>query len=178
MHKLLLLVLLLFPSFVYSKYYDNNIMTIEAKLFPKILVLEESIKENSSGKLIIAIVANKENLYAAMIFKNKILSNYPNTIDGKKVTVYVSNFKNLNKEHIDGIIVLGHASEELKEIALWANQNKIVSFVYDYSNLKYGFLASIYIGKTTKPYLNKSTILKYNFTFDAYLLQLSKINSI
>ena len=181
MIKFIITFLLLLSTSLFAKYYDNNIMTIEAKLFPKIALLEQSIKESTSDKLKIKIVANKDDFYAANIFKNKILSNYPDPIRDKKIIVDILTFEPSTIENIkdaDAIIVMTHKPEKLIKIASWANQNKIVSFVYDYSNLKYGFLASIYIEKTTKPYLNKQTIIDYNFIFDSYFLQLSKINSI
>ena len=171
-----IVILLLFSSMLCAKYYDNTIITIEAKLFPKIALLEQSIKDSNSTTLKITIVAD-DDFYEAKIFKKNILSNYPNPIRNKKIIVDISNFNTIKMKSTDAIIVLTHQPEKLKKIALWANQNKIVSFVYDSSNIKYGFLASIYIGKSTKPYLNKQTIIDYNFIFDAYFLQLSKINS-
>jgi hypothetical protein len=74
----------------------------------------------------------------------------------------------------DALLVLSHEPKELEIIALWANNNKIVTFAYEPGSLEYGLIASIYIGKTTKPYLNNHMIKKYGFIFDSYLLQLSK----
>ena len=178
MIKYIIPFLLLLSTSLLAKYYDNNVMTIEAKLFPKIALLEQSIKDSSSDKLEITIIANKDDFYAADIFKNKILSNYPKPIRDKQIIIDILTYKPSKMRNVDAIIVMSHKPKKLTEIASWANENHIVSFTYDYSNLKYGFLASIYIQKTTKPYLNKQTIIDYNFIFDGYFLQLSKINGI
>ena len=95
-------------------------------------------------------------------------------IGKKKIIVSISEFNDPNINFPDAVIVLSHEDKELQKIASWANKNTIVSFAYDPSYLNYNLLASIYIGKSTKPYLNRKIIKKYNFIFDPYLLQLSK----
>ena len=176
MIKNTILILSLLSSILFAKQYDTRIMAIEAKLFPKIALLEQHIKKNPSKTLKITILANEIDFNAADTFKAKIISNYPNPIGNKQIVVNVLEFNPVTIKHPDVIIVLSHNSVKLEAIASWANRNKIVSFVYDPAYLKHGFLSSIYIGKSTKPYLNKRTILDYNFIFDSYLLQLSKIN--
>ncbi|MEA3330922.1 MAG: hypothetical protein U9Q29_04430 [Campylobacterota bacterium] len=152
-------------------------MTIEAKLFPKIALLEQDIKQSSSKLLKITIVANEMDFNAAEYFKRKIELNYPNEIREKLIIVNISKFKPSTMQNPDVIIVLSHQPKEQRTIALWANQNKIVSFAYDSSDLNYGILSSIYIGKSVKPYLNRKIIKEYNFIFDSYLLQLSKFTN-
>ena len=155
--------------------YDSIVMAIEAKLFPKIALLEQHIKNDPSNILKISIVAKELDLDDASAFKDKIMSNYPNKLGNKQLHVRLDTFETIQKQSVDMIIVLSNNNEELENIASWANQNHIVSFAYDSGHMKYGFLASIYIGKSTKPYINKDVMLKYNFIFDSYLLQLSKI---
>lgn len=149
-------------------------MNIEAKLFPKIAILEENIAHNPSPYLNIIIVYKEPDYDAARNFKQKIESTYPDKIGKKKVIVSLTKFESLQIANMDALLVLSHELNELEMIALWANKNKIVTFTYEPAFLEYGFIASIYIGKTTKPYLNSQTIKKYNFVFDSYLLQLSK----
>jgi hypothetical protein len=159
-----------------AKEYDATVMNIEAKLFPKIAILEENIANNPSPYLSIIIVYKEPDYDAAQNFKQKIESTYPDKIRKKKVIVGLAQFESLNIANMDALLVLSHEPDELEMIALWANKNKIVTFAYEPAFLEYGFVASIYIGKTTKPYLNSQTIKKYNFVFDSYLLQLSKFN--
>lgn len=168
------LLFLFFSTILFARYYDTNIMTIEAKLFPKIAMLEKNIKQNPSMVLVITILANEKDYRVAKHFKRKIKSNYPNLIGKKRIVVNISEFMPLTMPNPDAIIVLSYKPKELEAIALWANQNKIVSFAYDSSDLSYGILSSIYIGKSIKPYLNRKIIQEYNFVFDSYLLQLSK----
>ena len=171
------LLFLLLSTLLFAKQYDSRVITIEAKLFPKIALLEQHIKQNPSALLSITILAKEIDFDVAEDFKTKIKASYPEMIGGKKVVVNISRFKPLTKEHQDAVIVLSHEPKELEEIVLWANKNKILSFAYDPYYLKYGIVSSIYIGKSTKPYLNRKTIQEYSFTFDPYLLQVSKFYS-
>ena len=177
MIRRVLLSFLLLSTLLNAKQYDSNIIAIEAKLFPKIALLEQNIKQNPSTKLNIIILAKEIDFDIAEDFKTKIESSYPSMIGGKKVVVNILEFNDSDTNHSDAVIVLSHGNKELQKIALWANKNKIVSFAYDPSYLDYNLLASIYIGKSTKPYLNRKIIKEYNFIFDSYLLQLSKFKN-
>lgn len=158
----LFLLLLVLSVLLRAKEYNDTVMDIEAKLFPKIALLEERIANNPSPYLTIAIIYTEPDYNVAQNFKQKIESCYPNKLRDKKVLVTLA------------LLVLSHEPRELEIIALWANKNKIVTFAYEPAFLEYGLTASIYIGKATKPYLNNSIIKKHGFVFDPYLLQLSK----
>jgi len=160
---------------LFATQYDSTVMAIEAKLFPKIALLEQHIKNDPLSMLQISIVAKELDLDEASAFKDKIMSNYPKKLGNKEMHIRLDTYETIRQQAVDMIIVLSNNNEELENIASWANQNHIVSFAYDSGHMKYGFLASIYIGKSTKPYINKDVMLKYNFIFDSYLLQLSKI---
>ena len=154
--------------------YDCTIIDIEAKLFPKIALLEKHIKDDKSKFLNISILSSEIDAYFANKFKNSLNSHYPDAISNKKIIVKTAIFHNNMLERPDAVIVLYHSPKELKQIAAWANQNNIISFAYDREYLKHGILASIYIGKFIKPYFNGESMKKYGFVFDSYLLQLSK----
>lgn len=170
----LFFLLLVLSVLLGAKEYDNTVMDIEAKLFPKIALLEESIAHNPSPNLTITIICTEPDYDVAQNFKQKIEFYYPNKLRDKKVLVTLAQFGDTHIENADALLVLSHEPHELEIIALWANKNKIVTFAYDPAFLEYGLIASIYIGKDTKPYLNNSIIKKYGFVFDPYLLQLSK----
>jgi len=165
---------LMFSSLLFANQYNDTIVDIEAKIFPKIALLEESVALNKSKYLKITILAQKIDFDTALSFQKSIEFYYPKTINNKKITVSIqnSNFKDLN--HTDAIISLYNTEQNLKNIALFANQKHIISFAYDPSYLTYGFLSSIYIGKSTQPYFNTKILKSYNFIFDPYLMQLSK----
>ncbi|MBU1927457.1 hypothetical protein KKG77_00490 [bacterium] len=171
--KLFFLFLVL-SALLGAKEYDDTVMNIEAKLFPKIALLEESIANNPSPYLTIAIVYTEPDYDVARKFKQKIESCYPNKLRDKKVLVTLAQFRSSHIVDTDALLVLSHEPKDLEIIALWANKNKIVTFAYEPAFLEYGLTASIYIGKATKPYLNNTIIKKYGFVFDPYLLQLSK----
>lgn len=166
--------LLLFLSLQLSaSQYNSTVIELEAKLFPKMLLLSENIKKHASTLHIVIIAKDSAN-YSARVFKENIEKNYAKKLQNREVVVQIKEFTDAKKSNADGVIVLYHSAEELTKIATWANEHKIPSFAYDPAHLEYGILASLYIGATTKPYLNKNTISKYNFSFDPYLLKLSK----
>ncbi|MBA1432321.1 MAG: hypothetical protein FAF04_01705 [Epsilonproteobacteria bacterium] len=174
MIKRVLALLFLILLQLSAKQYDSNIIDIEAKLFVKIALLESSIQKSDNTLLRIYIVAKQIDNSAAMQFKNAIQADYPDMLLNKKIVVKAVHFQDAVKQKPDAIIVLEHTEQKLREIAKWANENKIVSFAYDPAYLEYGVLVSLYFGKTTQPYLNKKIIQEYGFVFDPYLIQLSK----
>ena len=170
-----LTLLVLLSLQLFARQYDNTLLDIEAKLFPKIAMLEKNTKNISSPNLSIAIISQEIDLDIAHKLKSRILKNYPDKILNKKIVIEIRNSKDILTKEIDAIIILHHPKEVLLSIASWANRRNVLSFAYDAADLDYNILASIYIGKTTKPYLNTKIIKKYGFTFDPYLLQLSKL---
>ena len=156
--------------------YDPLIMDIEAKLFPKIALMEKNIQNKTDTSLDIVIIAKEVDISYAKLFQKKITKRYPSALLGRKIipsVILFSKYKKLTKLP-DVIIVLAYRPKEMQSISKWANQHKIVSFVYDPKDLQYGFLGSVFIGLSVKPYLNKSIIKEYGFEFEPYLLQLSK----
>jgi len=152
--------------------YNSTILELEAKIFPKIILLNEGISKDSK-ELHIFIISKEIDYNTAYKLKKLINYNYPDTLMGKKVCVDIKEFQEFQTLP-DALIVLYHCKKQLTKIALWANTHNIISFAYDPSYMEYGILGSLYIGKSTKPYLNKNIIQKYNFTFNPYLLELSK----
>ena len=174
MIKRVCFLLLLLSVQLFSQQYDMNIVYIEAKLFPKIALLEKQIQKSDAPDLNIYIFAKDIDLDVAQSFKSKIEANYPNILLNKKIIVRIMNFTQDIKHKPAAIIVLQHSKKELQKIAMWANKNKIITFAYDPIDLNVGLLVSIYIGKTIQPYLNKQIIKQYGFIFNPYLMQLSK----
>ncbi len=152
--------------------YDETILELEAKLFPKIILLSDDIQKKSDI-LSIYIIAQDVDKKSAIYLKELIHSNYPEKISGKKIEVAIKKFM-LFKKKPDAIVVLNHNAKQLTKIAYWANTHKVISLTYDPYYMRYGLLASLYIGKATKPYLNSAVMKKYNFNFNPYLLKLSK----
>ena len=165
-------LLLLLQVYIFAAHYNPTIIELEAKLFPKMLVLSEELKKDAPN-LYICIITKETDMRHAQLFKEIIQKNYKEKLTGKNVVVTIRNFDDI-EHYPDGIIVLQHTQKEIERIANWANANKIVSFSYDPTYLEHGILASLYIGVSTKPYLNREIIKKYKFRFNPYLLELSK----
>ena len=169
--KLLLLYFLVVSS-LSALEYDATILELEAKIFPKMLLFSDSL-DKKSQKLSIYIIAQEIDVKNAEYLQDLIHTYYPEKISGKKIEVSIKEFQEFSKKP-DAIIVLDCDEERLHKIANWANKNGVISLAYDPYYMSYGILASLYIGKSVKPYLNSVTMKKYNFSFNPYLLKLSK----
>lgn len=167
-----LLFFLLLSLELYAHHYNSTLVEIQAKIFPKMAMLSEDI-EKEKTVLNIVILAQKSDFRDAKEFKKSIKLQYPDKLKQKSLEISIKKFSEL-KESPDMIIVLKHTQEDLKKIATWANTRKVLTFAYDPYYLDFGILASLYLGVTTKPYLNKEVMQKYNFHFNSYLLELSK----
>jgi len=155
-----------------ATHYNSTVLELEAKLFPKIILLSEQVDKDAIY-LDIYIITKEIDKESAQELKYLIEDYYPEKISGKTIRVTLREFENFKKKP-DALIVLHHSAKELEKIALWANKNRIISLAYDPSYMQYGIIASLYIGKVTKPYLNREVMQKYNFKFNPYLLKLSK----
>lgn len=175
MIKRVFLLFFITVSLLAAKQYDTTVMAIQAKLFPKIALLEQHIKNSGASTLDITILAIDIDRHAAEDFKQEIEWAYPKGIAGREIVVNVEAFHaDTELEKPDAVIVLSHEPAELEAIAAWANENRIVSFTYDPFYLEKGFLVSIFFGKAARPYLNRKVINDNSFVFDHYLLKLSK----
>jgi hypothetical protein len=172
MMKKILTLLLLASLQLFATQYNSTVFDIEAKLFPKMVMLSRDLDQEDKY-LDLYILTQERDEHYAQEFKSAIETNYTHELRNKIVRVSIKQFQNLKKLP-DAVIVLQHSPKELEEIALWANTHKIISLAYDPSYMDYGILGSLYIGITTKPYLNKEIIKKYRFSFNPYLLELSK----
>lgn len=159
---------------VFAAQYDNTILDIEAKLFPKIAVLEKGVQEDTSPHLKLVILSQEMDLNIAESLKKKIRGSYPDTLAGKKIEISIKTDPSKISIQTHAIITLYQSKKTLIQLSAWANTHKILSFSYDPADLEYGILASIHIGLSTKPYLNDTVIRENNFIFNSYLLQLSK----
>jgi len=168
----LLLLLLLLQMEILASHYNSTILELEAKLFPKMLFLSDNLKKEAS-RVHICIVSKERELHNAENFKKAIEHNYRNGIMGKSIFVSIATLETI-RNYPDAVIILYHSEKELRRVANWANNNKVLSFSYEPSYLEFGVLASIYIGVSTKPYLNKTVIKRFKFGFNPYLLELSK----
>lgn len=165
-------LLLLAQIALVASHYNSTLMELEAKLFVKMALLSQDINK-SKTTLDITIVTQKHDSYYATEFKNLIEQNYSENIMQKKVLVRIEEFEKLSYD--TEVLIFLHAPEKLlRKLIATANSKKIMTFSYEPSYLVYGVLGSLYIGVSTKPLLNKDVIREYGFTFNPYLLELSK----
>ncbi|MBN2816701.1 MAG: hypothetical protein JXQ67_08455 [Campylobacterales bacterium] len=158
---------------LFASHYNSTILELEAKIFPKMLMLCENLADLNRSVHISIIVQEQDKHYAQEL-KTAIDTHYKQGLMDKRIEVSINQFQTLTHKP-EAVIIFHHAQKEVEEIAQWANTHKIVSFAYEPSYLEYGVLASIYLGASTKPYINTKTLKEYNFIINPYLLKLSKL---
>lgn len=173
--KKLFTTLFLSTAILFANEYDKNVMLIESKLFPKIALMEKGVQNKTKKTLDIAILYKEIDYADAKQFLQEIQNQYPSALLGKTLHVTLKPLSRYTKLQTlpDVVIVLSYDAQTMQKIAAWANEHKILSFVYEPSDMRYGFVGSVHINKTVRPYLNKEIIKRYDFVFAPHLLQLS-----
>ncbi|MFZ2889625.1 MAG: hypothetical protein WA010_04045 [Sulfuricurvum sp.] len=137
--------------------------------------MEKGTKERIQSSIHFVIIASPTHQEAAKHFSNLILNQYPNGINDHPIRISIVSVKEaLNMKHVHGIILMIPPDETLLEpLIKHTYENKILTFCFDPSLLRYGAVISVYIGKNVKPYLNTSAIKQASFTFEYSFINLS-----
>jgi len=140
--------------------YINDLLIIEAKLYPKIVMLDKNIDGQS---LKIAVIYDEKNFLTAKKFQeylkinklNSFLLNENNKI--KKADAYVLAIKNPSQKLINKLL----------------KEHKLIFGVYPES-IK-NTMIGIYIGTKVKPIINPILIKKGKVCLNPIILKVSKI---
>lgn len=171
--KKLILLICFFPLYLWSVTYDPSLLQIGAKLFPKIMLMEQGTKERIHSTLTLIIVTDITHKEHAKRLLGIFESQKENTTPLKLRVVSPKEALEITDTH--GFIVLMKEEDYLLEgLIKHANKNKILTFSFDPNLLGKGAAVSLYIGKNVKPYLNLTTLKEVPFTFEYGFLKLSQ----
>ena len=152
-----ILILILFISFIFAN-LNKELLYIEAKLYPKIMMLVKDLK--NKNKIKVAIISNKKTYKIAKTLKDFIKNEKLKVDIIKKVNlnydVYILTYP-LNKKEIDKLI--SH-----KKIIFSTSSEDINSSMF-----------SIYIGARVYPYINPYLIKRADIKIDPILFKVGKI---
>jgi len=156
--KILVLSLLIF-SFSHGAEYDKSLLKAHAKLIPKIMLLDQSLKDKLiDGKVKILIAAESKDEQSAQmiaqyirdIYKSKLLK-YPLEIvfqDAQKLDMNVP---------ASAVYLLSLPKNEMKKVLDYIDKKGVISFVYNLDGLNQGALISIRLETKTTIYFNRSS---------------------
>ena len=154
--KILFLSLFLL-SILFSK-VNKEILLIESKIYPKIMMLIKNLEDKN--KIQVAIVSNHDTINSAEILKKLIRSSKLQVNIINKVNlhydVYITSYL-IKKEQIDGLISHG-------KILFSISPNYINNTMF-----------SIYIGPKVYAYINPYLIKKGNIKINPIIFKVGKI---
>jgi len=174
----LLITILLFSSFLFSKTLDNSLLDIHATIMPKVLLLEHNIEKRIKNKKIHITIAYEDNNYKDMKFlKNAIESKYPNGISGYQIIIDFINYSQFKKckMQTNVLYLLPSTENNIDKLIKDYRSCHAVTFAADKAYLKNNAMISIDVGKKVKPIVNLSAVKKSGISFKPVLLSISKV---
>lgn len=171
--KLLLLFLLTLGAWG----YEQQQLSMHAKVFEKILLLDSNLKQKLSDKNFVTVILfydEAEELDAARM-KRHILNASSNGEFPFPIEVELKRYKDFNGERAVAYYFLDSASpEKLSAIAEFAAREGIISFAYNYNYLAHGVMLSLRMEKKVYPILNPEAIKKSKINFNPILIRIAK----
>jgi len=169
--RLFLLLFVVVSVFAFDSMVQEKVVTLEAKLFPKIVKIDLNYKKKLiNGKIIMALVYDtKRNEKLAEIFKKVIESGTESEIKivmlplnkiSKNFTAYVLFLNPYNVKHF-----------------LKKGQNNKLVFAYDSFLLSKGAMISLEIGQKVKPIININALKRSGIKINPLFVKLSKVYS-
>ncbi|SFP57368.1 hypothetical protein [Hydrogenimonas thermophila] len=169
--RLFLLFFIVVTVFAFESMVQEKVVTLEAKLFPKIVKIDLNYKKKLiDGKILMALVYDtKKNEKLAEIFKKAIENSNDSEIEivllpldkiSKNFTAYVLFLNPYNVKHF-----------------LKKEQNDKLVFAYDSFLLSKGAMISLDIGEKVKPIINIHALKRSGIKINPLFVKLSKVYS-
>ncbi|WP_456401932.1 hypothetical protein [Hydrogenimonas sp.] len=160
-------LILIFLQTVWGYTYNDLLLDAQSRIYPKLLMLEEGIaaKHDKMPVIFTVVYAPEDEEVAARIVE-KIENYYDHSLGGVAFEVDMATFDELGSSfHSDAFFLLKGDEELMKKAVEFAQREKIVVFVYDFSDLKYGALFALTIEQSTVIYLNRSALHRTGVLF-------------
>ena len=170
-----LLILSIYVNSLNASLYDDETLTIFAKIIPRIVLMsnqKERIKEN----LEVCILNDKTDERTALSLIDKIHDAYPNGITNHPLKLTNPTYASIEKcENAQLIFLLDSNDKNIEKALVFARAHHSISFAYDPKYLENGANASIFLGRKVTPYLNINSLRKNGIEIDNLLIRISKI---
>ena len=171
----IMIILLLWSTFLFGYNYNNLLLQAQASIFPKILLLDKKIDNKLiDGKIIFTIIYDKNDYKAAQQINNYINENYKNYFDTYAYKINLVEISDFSLDTPASAIYMLNSAENVKKVAEIAKKKGIITFSYDINNLKDGLLFSLMLEKSTVLYLNKEYLYTKKIDFVDALLRMVK----
>lgn len=173
--KKIFTVLLFLKLIVFAQNYNDFLLRIQSKIYPKIILLDKKIdKKLINGKIMFGIVYDNDDFFIAQRVKELIKKIYGSRLDRyefKIIPIEMLNILDSKYADYSYLYILKSIPDRLKQLSLFVKKHNIITFTYDKEELKYGFLFSLDIEKKPIIYMNKK-VLNKDLEFTPYLYRI------
>lgn len=168
-------LLCLVAATLHASVYDDETLTIFAKITPR-MILMSSQKEKIKDNIQICVVNDKVDERSAISLIDKIHDAYPNGITNHPLALTNTTYASMEKCQNSPLIFLFNSNDKNIEKALqYSHDRNAMSISYDPKYLENGVNASLFFGKKVTPYLNINALRKNKIEVDNLLIRISKI---
>lgn len=162
-------------STIHASVYDDDTLTIFAKIMPR-MVLMSSQKEQITESIDICIASDKIDERTALTLIDKIHSSYPNGITNRQLKLINTTYSTLEKcQNSQLLFLLDSNDKNIEKTLQYAYSHRSLTMSYDPKYLENGIESSLFLGRKVTPYLNIYALRKNGIEIDNLLIRISKI---
>lgn len=171
----LLTLLCIATTTINASVYDDDTLTIFAKIIPR-MVLMSSQKERVKESIEICVASDKIDERTALSLMDKIESTYPNGITNHPLKLINTAYSTMEKcQNSQLIFLLDTNDKNIAKALQYAYDHTALTMSYDPKYLENGVESSLFLGRKVTPYLNITALRKNGVEIDNLLVRISKI---
>lgn len=175
--KLLLFLIFAYSSIFANSVYDLNLLRLQSKVFPKVVLADYDINEKVvDNKIVFTILYEEIDTNIAYKLKNMIEQNYQK-LKEFELELRLLQYKDFSQNEQLGtayIFLLGK-EKYITAISHFVAKNKRLSFSYDKSYIKYGAIFGLEISATVSLLLNFESLKQSKIKLENSIFKVAKI---
>jgi uncharacterized protein YjaZ len=171
--------LCLFLSSLYADgVYDLNVLSLQAKVFPKVILTDTDIaNKTSNNTIVITILYDKIDTQTAIQFQKMVQRNYK-TLKGFDLSVRLLQYKNFSQQKKLSsayFFLLTDNTKQLTSIAHEITKEHRLTFCYDEGYLDYGVMMGLDIREKVSLSLDLKTLKQSKIKLQNSIFKVVKI---
>lgn len=176
--KLFAFFLLFLPSLYADGVYDLNVLSLQAKVFPKVILTDTNIEnKTSNNKIVITVLYEKIDTQTAVQFQKMVQRNYK-TLKGFDLSVRLLEYKNFSQQKELSSAYFFLLTDNIKQLTSIANEitnEHRLTFCYDESYLDYGVMMGLDISERVSLSLDLKTLKQSKVQLQNSIFKVVKI---
>lgn len=175
--KLILFLIFTYVNIYANSVYDLNLLTLQSKVFPKVILSDYNINEKTiDNKIVFTILYEEIDTNIANKFKKMVEKNYPK-LKEFDVEIRLLEYKNFSQNtKLDSayFFLLGEEKKiiEISKVIIDGNR---LSFCYDKNYVDYGVIFGLEISSTVSLLLNLNSLKQSKMNLENSIFNVTKI---